>query len=136
MNTLICPISSEKINRSVVRITGFLVAATIVIYALTGSITIILALLIDFFIRAFTSLKISPYSWLARKISQIFKLKVIRIDKAPKLFAARIGFLFATSVALLYYVSPISSLVVAFVLMSFALLESVFNICVGCIVYT
>jgi len=136
MNSLICPISTAKTNQSAVRITGFLVALTIAFYAITGSIYIILLLLVDFFIRAFTSLKFSPYSWVASKISNMLNLEVIKIDKAPKIFAARVGFLFAIAISILYYINPFSSVLVGFVLMSFALLESIFSICVGCIVYT
>lgn len=136
MNSLICPISTEKVNKSVVRITGFLVASTIVLYAATGSLFLVGLLFIDFTIRAFTPLKFSPYSWLASKISKSLHLSVKPIDKAPKLFASRVGFLFATAIFALHFVSPLAALVVGLVLMTFALLESLFDFCVGCVVYT
>ena len=66
----------------------------------------------------------------------MLKARSIRIDKAPKIFAARVGFLFALASALLFFISLSASLVVALTLMCFALLESVFNLCVGCLVYT
>lgn len=136
MNALICPISSEKVNKSVVRTIGFLVASTVVLYAVTGSILFMLLLLADFTIRAFTTLKTSPYTWIATKISQSLKLKSSYIDKAPKLFASRVGFLFSLSAVVVYFANPTISLVIALTLMSFALLESVFDFCVGCVVYT
>ena len=136
MNALICPISSEKINKSVVRTTGFLVASTVVLYAVTGSVLFMFILLADFTIRGFTTLKISPYAWTAKKISQSLKLKPEFIDKAPKLFASRVGFIFALSAVVIYFANPTVSLVIALTLMSFALLESVFDFCVGCVVYT
>ncbi len=136
MKALICPVSTQRINRNVVRITGFMMATMIALYAITGSIYFIIAITIDYFIRAFTSLKYSPFSWLAYRITQLFKLKEIQIDKAPKIFASRVGFLFALATVILYNFHPTSSLIVGLTLMGFALLESVFNFCVGCVVYT
>lgn len=136
MNSIVCPISTEKVNKNVVRINGFIVAATVLIFALTGSVYIIAALMLDFLIRAFTTLKYSPTSRLAYQLSKTFNLKPIPIDKAPKLFASRVGFLFTLSATLVYFISPVSSLVIALILMSFALLESLFDFCVGCVVYT
>ncbi len=136
MKALICPVSTQRINRNVVRITGFMMATMIALYAITGSIYFIIAITIDFFIRAFTSLKYSPFSWLAGQIVRVFKLKEMQIDKAPKIFASRVGFLFALATVILYYFHPTSSLIVGLTLMGFALLESAFNFCVGCVVYT
>ena len=136
MKALICPVSTQRINRNVVRITGFMMATMIALYAITGSIYFIIAITIDYFIRAFTSLKYSPFSWLASQIVRLFKFKEIQIDKAPKIFASRVGFLFALATVILYNFHPTSSLIVGLTLMGFALLESVFNFCVGCVVYT
>lgn len=136
MKALICPVSTQRINRNVVRITGFMMATMIALYAIIGSIYFIIAITIDYFIRAFTSLKYSPFSWLAYQITRLFKLKEIQIDKAPKIFASRVGFLFALATVILYYFHPTSSLIVGLTLMGFALLESVFDFCVGCVVYT
>ena len=136
MNKLICPISIEKVNNPTVRITGFLVALSVVAYAITGSPLIMAGLCADFIIRAFTPLKYSPLSWLADKTSQTLRFKKMPIDKAPKLFAARVGFLFTFAATALSFISPAASLVVALVLMTFALLESLFDFCVGCVVYT
>jgi len=136
MNTLICPISKKTANKAVVRLTGFLIATLIVVYALINSVYIILVILIDFIIRAFTSLKYSPLSWLATQIAKVFHLKPITIDKAPKIFASRVGFLFSITALALYPMSPQISLIILLVLMAFALLEALFDFCVGCIVYT
>ncbi len=103
MKALICPVSTQQINRNVVRITGFMMATMIALYAITGNIYFIIAITIDYFIRAFTSLKYSPFSWLAGQITRLFKLKEIQIDKAPKIFASRVGFLFALATVILYY---------------------------------
>jgi hypothetical protein len=47
-------------------------------------------------------------------------------DKAPKVFAARVGFIIALTISVLAFVHPLSSIVVALVLMGFNMLaESV-----------
>jgi hypothetical protein len=135
MNSLICPISTLRLNHNVVRITGLMMASMIALYASTDLIYFMILIAIDYFIRAFTPLPYSPFSWLARQISQAFHLSEKQIDKAPKIFAARVGFLFALTSSVLFVVHPGASLIVALVLMSFALLESVFDICMGCLVY-
>lgn len=136
MNSLICPISIEKINKNVVRINGALVVLSIVLYILTGSVWIMAILLADFTIRGFTSVKGSPYSFVAKKLNQIIGLEPIMIDKAPKLFASRVGFVFALTSVILYFINPMTSIAVASILMFFAFLEAAFDFCVGCLVYT
>ncbi|GAC1391587.1 MAG: hypothetical protein NVSMB38_12440 [Ktedonobacteraceae bacterium] len=136
MKNLICPVSPLRINENTARVTGFLMATTIVLYAFTGNISFIWVTLTDYFVRAFTTLKYSPGSWLASRIVQRLQLPEVNIDKAPKIFAARVGFLFAATSLGLFYINRKISTVVGLVLMAFALLESVFNFCVGCIVYT
>ncbi len=136
MTWLICPVSSVRIDETTARVTGFMMATMIALYAYTGMIYFVMAIAIDYFIRAFTNLKHSPFSWLASKVVRIFDWPEVKIDKAPKIFAARVGFLFALAGVVLYYIHPTSSLLVGLLLMGFALLESIFNVCVGCLVYT
>lgn len=136
MRTLICPISTHRISRHVVRLTGFMMATMIALYILTGNPVFIYAIVIDYFFRAFTSLQYSPFSWLATKIVAQMPWQTKLIDKAPKIFAARVGWSFAATSAVLAFINPTASLIVGATLMAFALLESVFDLCVGCIVYT
>jgi hypothetical protein len=95
MNRLICPISDDRINKVVVRLTGLFVALTAIAYLLTLNPWILVFLGIDFTIRAFSLLRFSPLSLLACGIAVGLKLKPTLIDKAPKLFAARVGLLFS-----------------------------------------
>ncbi len=136
MKTLICPISTQRINRHAVRLTGLMMASMIALYLLTGNILFIIAIVIDYAVRAFTTLPYSPFSWAAAQLVQYFNWPPKQIDKAPKIFAARVGWMFATATAVLYFINPLASLIVGATLMIFALLESVFDFCVGCIVYT
>jgi len=136
LKTVVCPVSPLRINSNVARVTGFLIAVMIGLYALTGNVALLFAIALDYFIRAATPAQYSPFSGLAAILVDKFKLGDHPIDKAPKIFAARVGFLFALTAAVLFWFNPTASLIVAFSLMAFALLESVFDLCVGCIVYT
>jgi hypothetical protein len=91
----------------------------------------------DFFIRAFTEIKFSPINYISYYLSNALNLPVRLIDKAPKIFAARLGFLMTTLIAGLFISSfKIGSVVVAGMLVFFASLEFIFAICVGCLIYT
>lgn len=136
MRTLICPVSTQKVSRHVVRLVGLMMACMIALYLLTGNIIFILVIVVDYFIRAFTRLPDSPSSWLAKQIVRKANWPTRRLDKAPKIFAARVGWLFALATAVLYIIYPPASPIVAATLMTFALLESVLDFCVGCVVYT
>ena len=136
MKSLICPVSPLRVNRNVVRITGFFMATMLALYALTGNIYFAAAIVLDYGIRAFTPMSYSPFSWLAHQLVAALGLPVHYQDKAPKIFAARVGFLFALATVALYPLYPVASLAVGLTLMSFALLESLLDLCVGCLVYT
>lgn len=136
MKTLICPISTDRISRHAVRLTGLMMASMIALYLLTGDITFIVVIVIDYYIRAFTRLTYSPFSWIAMQIVRLANWSPKQLDKAPKIFAARVGWLFALATAVLYFIYPSASPVVGAILMTFALLESALDFCVGCVVYT
>ncbi len=134
---LICPVSTEKVNENIVRTTAFFVILLVV----AGMVLPLPALLVlvagDFFIRAFTRSKLSPISFVSKQIVSLIKLKAKPIDKAPKIFAARMGFLMSAAVVLLYFAQlPTASLVVAAILTFFAALELVAGFCMGCLIYT
>ena len=134
--SILCPISPLRVGETTARLTGLLAAVLIGMYALTGAGAIMLALALDYGVRAQTRWRHSPLSWLAARLVRALRLTDRPIDKAPKMFAARVGLLFALASGILTLVHPPSGLVVALALLGFALLESLLNICVGCLVYT
>lgn len=136
MKQIICPISPLRAKRSVIRITAGLIATAVILYALTGNLFIIGFLAVDFFIRGCTSLTHSPLSWLADQIATRLKLSTRRVDKAPKIFAARVGLVFSLAILLLAPLNFIAALAVAALLLTCALLEALLDYCVGCVVYS
>lgn len=137
MKNLVCPISDQRINEQVTRFNAFFAIAVIVSAFVFNSIFLLAFLMADFFIRAFTEIKFSPISFVSHYLSNTLNLPVKMIDKAPKIFAARLGFLMTTAIAVLFVLElELASVIVSGMLVFFASLEFVFAICIGCTIYT
>ncbi len=57
---LICPVSTERIDENQVRVTALGVVTMMGAFFMTGYVIFPALLAVDFFIRAFTTLKYSP----------------------------------------------------------------------------
>ncbi len=137
MKQLICPISNEKVDERVTRLNAFFTILLVVAGFILNSALFALFLVVDFFIRAFTNAKSSPVSFISKKVAVLIQLSKKPIDKAPKIFAARMGFLMTVVIVLLFGLQLYTaSMIVAGILVFFATLELAFSICVGCYIYT
>jgi len=123
------------VDEHVVRIIAAQVIVVTAISLLTRINIPIFLLSLDFGIRAFSQMP-SPLAVIAKSIVRLLKLKSKPNFAAPKKFAAGIGFVFAL-VIFFFLVFKLYTManIVGFVLIFFALLESVFKICVGCYFY-
>ena len=136
-NQLICPVSTERVDENRVRVTAFGVIITMGAFFITGSPIFPGLLAADFYIRAFTSLKYSPLSWLGHLFVKAIGTQPVWIDKAPKMFAARIGLLLTTLTTIAAIIGlPMMAVVTGVTLVGFAFLECGLNFCAGCWVYT
>ena len=134
---LVCPISNEQISERVTRINALFAMLIVVTGFVLNSPFFIVFLMSDFFIRAFTKLKYSPLSYLSLKMANAFQLDKKLIDKAPKVFAARLGFLMTLVILILMLFGlHTTALVVGGILVFFATLEFALALCMGCILYT
>ncbi|HKI89216.1 MAG TPA: DUF4395 domain-containing protein [Draconibacterium sp.] len=137
MKNLVCPISDERVNERVTRINALFTILLMVAGLVFNSVLFFVFLLADFFIRAFTTLKFSPIGFVSSSLVNALNLTKKPIDKAPKIFAARMGFLMTLAITVLsLFDLSLSTIVVSGVLVFFALLEFTLGICVGCIIYT
>jgi hypothetical protein len=133
---IVCPISNVKIDSNVSRLTVFMNSILIALYLFTGVPYFMILVAIDYAIRAFWKPKYSPIGWGAVGIARMGRLSEKQVEQAPKLFASRVGFLFAASSVILFLTQlPIASLIVAGSLLIFTILDSVFDFCVGCLTY-
>lgn len=137
MKNLVCPVSKEKIPEHIPRITAFYIIALLLLYVLTGYLPVLLFLLYDFFVRGINLSKISLLANLALLTSRTLQIKSSLIDKAPKLFAARIGAVLV-GLAIVFHIANLSymSIGISSLISAFAFLECVLNVCVACYIYT
>ncbi len=137
MKNLVCPISDQRVNEQVTRFNAMFTIGIVVVAFVLNSVFLFVFLMADFFIRAFTEIKFSPLNYASLYLSNSFNFPVRLIDKAPKIFAARLGFLMTTVITGLFIFGlKIAAVVIASVLIFFASLEFLFAICVGCMIYT
>lgn len=137
MKAITCPISSGRVPAAIPRLVAFFVATIVIAALLTGFYPLLLFLAIDFFIRGFLENRKSPLAVLALLVYNLGGLESPMIDRAPKAFAAKIGFGLSSILFLAGLVSFSGLFVVLAVgLAVFAMLESLFAICVGCYIYT
>jgi hypothetical protein len=137
MKNIVCPISDQRVNEQVTRFNAMFAIGILVIALVLNSVILFVFLMADFFIRAFTTMKFSPISLLSNYLNNTLRLPVKLIDKAPKIFAARLGFLMTTAISGLYLFDlKTASIIISGMFFICASLEFLFAICVGCIIYT
>lgn len=137
MKNLVCPISDQRVNEQVTRLNAMFTIGIIVLAFVLNSVSLFVFMMADFFIRAYTDLKFSPISYISHFLSNTLNLPVKMINKAPKVFAARLGFLMTTVISALFMLDlNLASVIISSVLIFFASLEFLFAICVGCMIYT
>lgn len=134
---LICPVSPDRVDENRVRVTALGVIVGIGGFFITGHVLFPAFLVVDFYIRAFTRLSYSPLGYLAHLFVLLMDTRPVLIDKAPKVFAARIGFILTSATTLGALLGmPFLAYVTGSVLVLFAFLECGLNFCMGCWVYT
>lgn len=133
---LSCPIDGTQVNETVIRLVAGQVVVLIVLSVFNGFYWLTAFVLVDFTLRGFFEGKGSLLKLVAKFIARSFKLKAKLTDGAPKKFAARIGFVVISGL-LAAQILDESILIYALAgaIVTFAILESVFAICVGCILY-
>lgn len=137
INQLVCPVSSERVDENRVRTTAFGVLMLMGLFFMTNNPIFPAIMLVDFYIRAFTRLKYSPLSFLAHLFVRAIGTEPVWIDKAPKMFAARVGLLLTSlTLAAALLNLPLLAMVTGATLVLFSFLECGLNFCAGCWVYT
>jgi hypothetical protein len=136
LKDIVCPISAERVNSNVSRLTVFINAVLMVAFLFSLQPILLYIVTIDYCIRALGSNNYSPICLISSIISKILKWNVKMIDKAPKILASRLGFICAalgTLFITLHMNVAAISVIAAFTIL--AIMDSVFNYCVGCLIY-
>ncbi|MCZ7584449.1 MAG: DUF4395 domain-containing protein [Deltaproteobacteria bacterium] len=133
---IMCPISDLTLDKNTSRLGAVLTAALLGIYVWTGHVAVIAFILADYIVRVFTRNARPPMGYAASAIAGVLKLEKKATNRGPKIFAWRVGFLFALTSFALYFFDPGASVLVAAALAGFNVLDGICNFCVGCVVYT
>ena len=137
MKNIVCPISAERVQEHVPRITALFVISLLTLYLFTGFVPILVFMAADFIIRGAGYSQFSILHQGTVAFSNGFHLKSDKIDKAPKLFAARLGAVMMIAAFILDVASfNVGATAIAAIVVFFATLESALNFCVGCYVYS
>lgn len=132
-----CPVDFIAINENKVRVTGLMVLLLSVGYMVIETPYIPAFLVVDFYLRAFHQGKYSPLNWVSTRVEKMGWIAVKWTDRAPKRFAARIGFLLTDLIFIAAIVElHAAAYWLAGVLILFSFLESFFGFCAGCYVYS
>ena len=135
LKNIVCPISSETIDKRAARLGAGMTAGLLVTYGVTGLWPILAFVVFDYVVRVFTRQR-APVPWMACNVLRAIGLEGRPTSRGPKMFAWRVGFAMAAVALVLAPLSPTASVVVAIALAGFNVLDGVFNFCVGCVIYT
>lgn len=136
LTNIICPISTEKVDSHVSRLTVFMNDILMVYFLFSLQPIAIFMVTLDYGIRAMGSNRYSPLCFLASLIIQLSGIKPKMVDKAPKIFASRLGFICAALGSIFIIANmPMASRGVIGFFVALATLDSVFDFCVGCMIY-
>ena len=131
-----CPISFKQINEKAVQLNAVLSVLSIILFFFTSYKWILLVLSADFFIRGFLDSSYSFYGAISKIILRILKIKPLMVNAGPKIFAAKIGFIFCCLTGIFYLLDfQKISLIVGSVFLFFAALEAIFRFCMACRIY-
>ncbi len=133
---VVCPVSSEKVPEHLPRVTAFLNLSLIGVYFFFPTPFLLAFLAVDFLARGYNQPKYSLLNYVARNLSRLLNLKSKPIDKAPKIFAARLGGVMFLSALIFNLAGGLAiTYVIAIMIATLSTLECVFSFCVGCYMY-
>lgn len=133
----ICPIEGTLINEPTVRVVAGLVAITAAVGLYFQSPIIFLFLAFDFYVRGFNKKEWSLFRYFGIKTVTIIDVKEKLIDAGGKKFAAKVGFILSSLLAMAAFLQlPLVVYTLGGILVLFATLEAIVAYCVGCKIYS
>ena len=131
-----CPISTRRVDSNMVRIISFQVALFTVVLLVTQEAFFAFVLLFDFFIRTLRQSQFSPFQIIGNFILTGWGIAPKHCDESPKRFALYLGLIISLFLVVFYTVGfTVFSTSVSIILLICALLETLFDFCIGCKIY-
>lgn len=131
-----CPISTKRVDANMVRIISFQVALITLALVVTGNAFLALLLLFDFTVRISRRPELSLFHLVAKQMISRWNISPKLCDESPKRFALGLGFFTSLLLVVLYLTGfyTVAS-IIGLILLCAALLETVFDFCIGCKLY-
>jgi Domain of unknown function (DUF4395) len=130
------PTNIVLVDESKVRLTALSVLIIAAIYLATCHWVLPAFLVVDFLLRALNLGEYSVLNIVSDNLVHAFNITVMPIERAPRRFAAIIGFIFSVAIlALTFFNYAIISTLLSCILALFAFLESFIGFCSGCYIY-
>ena len=141
-----CPISNRRVDARMARMVSLQVAIFTSLFVYSHIFAFAILVFLDFSIRALQKENFSPFYRVGQIILDTFKVKPKLCDALPKKFALYMG-LSVSSLIIFFYILglflPIEYasytffpvIIIAVLLIIFALLEAFLGFCMGCKIY-
>lgn len=131
-----CPISTRRVDSNMVRIISFQVALFTMIFLVSQESFFVLLILFDFFMRAIRQSNFSPFQIVGTFVLKGWGIAPKLCDESPKRFALYLG-LVTSLFVVIFYVAGFTTFAawIAIILLICALLETLFDFCIGCKIY-
>ena len=131
-----CPISTRRVDSNMVRVISFQVALFTVALLFTQEILFAVVLLFDFVMRVARRSNLSLFHLVGKFILEGWNIAPKLCDESPKRFALYLGLVISLILVLLFAAGlPLIATSIALILLVCALLETVFDFCIGCKIY-
>ena len=131
-----CPISTRRVDSNMARIISFQVALFTMIFLVSQESFFVFIILFDFFIRALRQSNFSPFQIVGTFVLKGWGIAPKLCDESPKRFALYLG-LVTSLFIVIFYVAGFTTFAawIAIILLICALLETLFDFCIGCKLY-
>mgnify|MGYP000541350420 CR=1 FL=1 len=131
-----CPISTRSVDANMVRIISFQVALFTTIFLITEESSFALVIFFDFFMRALRLSSFSPFEFVGKFVLRGWGVSSKLCDELPKRFALYLGLVTSLFIVVFYFAGfTLFATGVAIILLICALLETLFDFCIGCKLY-
>jgi len=131
-----CPISLRRVDSNMVRVISFQVALFTLILLVTQESLFALIILFDFLMRTLRLSSFSPFHIISKFVLDGWGVAPKLCDESPKRFALYLGLIISLFLVLFYTAGFIVfATAVTIVLLICALLETLFDFCIGCKIY-
>ncbi len=131
-----CPISTRRVDANMVRMISFQVALFTLIFLITQESSFAWVILFDFLMRAFRLSSFSPFEMIGKFVLRGWGIAPKLCDESPKRFALYLGLVTSLFIVVFYFAGfTLFATILAVILLICALLETVFDFCIGCKLY-